>query len=416
MNITLGGALEGHQPSSFSISHTLNLGWSATLDFPYLLDHTGIAADATATITWSDEQDTPISMSTPPMILRTRGRKASLGGLGTRIELIDLTSHKLSSGSESFDTFENTTSTAIVAAIATRFGVSISGATAFDIWKEDIKLSNGWVPLQRIAVVAGQQLVVTDTGAVQFVDNDWTVPGALLADDEEESDTPGEMFGKIFVSKNLGMGTAIGPWYFDFDEGGYPSTVLDPQISAAVPNDVTLGGNGSITMVGFWDAEDKLIELHSLGGTDIPIEYSGLPEDGTWPAVRFTCLVTPDPDTGVVEARLQISGTPPDPVPAGIDPAFAQTYGTGRGLTSPFQESLIPSEAWADDHWEDWLRELNRGKRTLKVTGPMDCSVGVGVVHVSSLLSLSGRAEKVTWSGGTSSPPKTTMEVELTSG
>lgn len=392
--ITLSGVLSSYKPTSWRVSQRLNGGWLGSLEFAQLINHRAWPVDTTVVVTLRDGRGG--TKTTPPMVLRARGRKAGLGGLGTSFALVDLTSYKLSGGTESFDTFVNSDSGTIAAAIGTRFSVTVGTPADFPIWKEDIKLSNGIGPLGRIALVGGQQYYINEDGVLQFVSNSWTTEGEFLCDSEEEDGTPGDRIERLFISKNLGAGTLVGPWYYDFNEEGYPSTTLTTPITNAVPLDVSGIDGGFISWLGFWDADDKLIEIHPLSSDEeAPAGYS-VPLDGVWPAARFTCVVKA-PASGTVRARVQISGTPPNPPPEGIDPAFAQVFGTGRGAPQPFQEALIPSLAWAEDHWEDYRRELNRGKDVLKVAGPLDCSVGLGLAYTARFFDLSGRAEEASW-------------------
>ena len=381
----------------------LNKGWSGALTY-FERPPLGLSDTATVTVTLVD--DNGGTVTSPPLFVRGREETEDTTGEDGSYDLLDTTSVGLSDSSQSFDTFLNTTSVDLVAAIATRFGVGISGVTSFPIWKEDVKLSDGWSPLRRIAVVNGQQLLINTSGNIQFVTNSWN-SGATAFTPKRTTRryNPQDIFGALFVEKNLGIGTALGDQYYDFTNPGFVSSqALSTPLT--ISNVTDSSSNGAARWVSFFNADDELCGQWRLGGagTSDPIA-------GDWPAVKFSVVVESNPENGQTEVRVRVVGTPPNPPPAGVDVAIAEPYGSGRGYPSPFSESLIPSKAWADVMWPEWLKEINRGKHQLIASGDhLDCSVRIG--EQIAKLGQTGRIEKVSWSlGAASRSTEVTAEV-----
>lgn len=384
------------QPTAWNLSQEVNAGWKGKLDFSSrppmeLPDNTVVQ------LTVVDEQGN--SKTSPELYLRGREETEVLGGADSGIyELLDTTSVDLSSGTENFDTFQNTTSTAVVAAIASRFSKTITGVTEFPIWKENVKQSAGWPPLRRIAVVAGQQLIVNSSGAVQFVNNSWNLGATPFKGARyTRKYNPHDIFGKIFVQKNLGQGTALGDQYYDFTNPGFVSSqaLSTPLfVSSVIPS----SSAGRVVWVTCFNASDEQCYQFRLGGGD---DVVSSPNVGAGPAVRFSCVVESG-SGGQTEGRIRFIGTPENAPPAGIDTAISKTFGTGRGYPQPFSESLIPSLAWATTNWPNWLIELNRGKhQLLSDSGRLQCNVELG--QQMTRFGRTGRIEKVEWSGSTTS-------------
>lgn len=403
--VEISGLENTPQPDSVTISWEINAGWSGTLTYnkrPPM----DMADTATATVTLTDEWGE--SITTPPLYIRDRSETESLTGQSGTYQLLDTTTVKLADATQSFDTFLDSTSTAIVAAIATRFGVSISGATEFPVWKEDVKVSDGWGPLRRIAAVNGQQLVINADGTISFVAGDYDIGASTFSPDSvTRTWKPQDRFGAILVEKNLGVGTASGQQFYDFTTPGFvPSQAMTTPLTVTGVDDVS--SEGRITWVTFFNADDEQCGQYQLGGgTGI----SSSPNVGDYPAVKFSCLVEASTSTTNTDTRVSIVGAPPNPPPSGVDTAIAEHYGTGRGYPGSFSESLIPSKAWADDHWEAWLAEINRGTHYLDCKAShLDCSVRM--LQTKTWRTFTGRIEKITWTGSPTSQ-STTVHAEV---
>lgn len=403
--VAISGVANAPQPDSVRVAWEINAGWTAELTYA-TNPPMDMADDATVVISMTD--DLGSALSTPPLRILERNERDELGGKSGGYSLIDETSVKLTDGTQSFDTFETSTSTAIVAAIASRFGVSVSGVENFVVWKEDIKLSDGWTPLRRLAAVAGQQLIVQPDGSIVYRDAAWTA-GSSSFKESSRSRTykPQLIYGAIYADKNMGTGTASGEQYYDFDTPGFVSgQALTAPLSVTGVFDSS--EHGRITWVSFFDSSDQLCGQWPLGGGDDVVSD---PIVGDWPAVKFTCVVEPSTASGLTATRVRIVGTPENPPPSGIDPAFGQLFGTGRGYPNPFSESLIPSLSFAASHYPAWLAEINRGtNQIIGSAGHLDLSVRLG--QTWSAFGQSGRIEKIEWAG-TPSSQSTTITAEV---
>lgn len=380
------------QPDSVSLTWEINKGWTGSLDYPQN-PPMDLPDDGTVTIALYD--DLSNSLTSPPMRLRKRREREVVGqGESGGYQLIDETSAILASAAENFDTFLDGTSEDVVTAIATRFSRTISGVTEFPIWKEDVKQASGWEPLRRLAAVAGQQLVVNTDGSVSFVTNAWTTGAASFkAAAFERNYDPADIFGKIYVSKNLGAGTASGVQIYEFDTPGFVSS--QALTSPITPSNVEdLSTDGGARWVTFFNEDDQVCAQFPLNGGE-PDVYSE-PIGGDGPAVRFSILVVDTDDSGETKVRIRVTGAPPNPPPSGVDVAISETYGTGRGWPGEFSETLIPSKAWADTYWPAWLQEINRGKHVITADlGHLDAGVRIG--QSFSRFGKLARVEKITW-------------------
>ena len=403
------GASGVGQPASGKLVWEINAGWSASLEYPR---NPPVGLPATQKVTIELDDGDGGTLTSPSLYLRGRSQtEDNEEGRSGSYQLLDETSVDLSSGTKNYDTFINSSSTAMGAAIAASSGKSINGVLAYPVWKEDIKQSTDWEPLRRLAAVAGQQLVVTQTGAVLFVDNAWdTGPSPFKAKRVTHNYNPQDIFGRLYVSKNVGQGTNSGDQWYGFTEEGFvPSVTMDAPLFVSDVQDHSAQGAG--TWVTFYNAADEQCYQHRNGGSD---DVSSSPNTGPGPAVKFSIYVEPDDVSELTSVRIRVVGAPAVSIPAGIDPAISKFYGSGRGWPREFSESLIPSEAWADAHWQDWLQEINRGKNQLVASADhFNLSVAMGQEY--SRFGLTGRTERIEWSFGSGNSYSTTINAEVLS-
>lgn len=393
------GNVLGMRPSAFSIENEINAGWSGSISF----------SQRPGSLNFGDLTVIPINLSQrfgttavnlgdiPPMIARARKKTFSItGGWNGGLDLIDLHTYKLSSGTNSFPTFYDVQSSEIVSAISAACGVPIANHSSFHVWKEDFKQVDGWGPLQRCGIIAGQQLVITQNGA-RYVEADDTVADGwtFIADEQTVSYNPLDRYNKLFVSKNLGMGTAQPTQYYNYNEPGYLlNQPLATPLSTAFAYDMS--SQGSVAWVGFWDSGDRLIAIYPMGGNEA--DGYTIPINGEWPAVKFSLWVYPSPTTLLTNARIRIVGIPPIVLPSDIDAAIAKTFGTGnRGYPQPFTDTMIPSEDFCNDKHVNWLREINRGTHTITAKGPFQCAKRLLSSHFFD--DVNGRIEKIRYEG-----------------
>jgi hypothetical protein len=391
-----GGHATTVNPTSLTLDTEINQGWRGALGFAHKASITfGDVEPIDITI---GDSRTALSQDTPPMLARVRKKYFTVrSGWSATFDLIDQYSYRLSTGALSFPTFSDCTMEDIVDAVALACDVPILGAVpTFPVWKEDIKQSDGWGPLRRGAIVSGTQLVVQPNG-VHFVEQSTTnTPGAPFSYYGAGVEyAPLDRYGKLFITKNLGMGAALPEQYYDFTEPGYvASQTLTAPLSSAYPYDMS--ANGYAGWVGFWDSLDRLIAIYPMGGG----EADGYTEplDGVWPAVKFSVWVYPQvTPTIATNVRLRILGIPPITLPSGIDGSIAVTKGTGRGYPQPFGENLIPGLDYVNANYLKWLREINRHTKFCPAQGPFQIAK---MLDSFSFEEVTGRIEKVAWQVG----------------
>lgn len=398
-------------PYSWALTHALNAGWTGSLEYGH---HAPTRFEPEATTEIIAEDLDGATMPCAELMVPSRGRKWGAARTSS-FQLFDKATWALSSGSESFDTFTTGTAADIAAAISSRFGVPIDGAPDFNVYNEDIKLSNGWDPLRRIAVAAGMVLVVASDGSVQFQESLWSSGScAFWPTEVEEGYRPLDRFSRLFVSRTKGLGLGGGPQFYDFSTSGIVTGELDWPLGPGA-NPVNEGGVGKVGWVSLWnghpDSGGHFLSIAALNGDEVD-GYTETPT-GMWPATHFRAIVYPDTTGSSLPllARLRINGTPYSDLPPGIDGAIAKMYGTGRGLPSTFSDPLIPSVVFANATWPNWLREANRGTDYLTARGPFQCSPEVG--RTWTFEGLTGRIERVQHSQSAGKAPRTEIIVNL---
>ncbi len=410
-SVSLSGPFSSYPRPRVEIVNDINAGWTGTLTFPF---HVGIDFGEleTSVVTLNDGRGN--SLTTPPMISRVRTLRDGVQGDWSMIQLIDQTSYRLSTGVLNFPTFLDGPVSQIVSAVGSACDVTITGSPTFPLWKEDVKQGDGWTVLRRIAAVDGKQLIVNTNGSLSFIDENYSAGGShnFTPINSSREWHPADRFGKLFVSKALGTGSASPIQYYDFDEDDLDSQPVEVNMDSPLSfvNPLHVRSLGGFKWIAFWDAADNLISIHFFGD-----DTQSMPAaTGSWPAVKFTGELAPariDDTTLATDVRICLLGVLPDPLPSNIDAAFAKEYGSGRGWPHPFQENLVPSESFAAATWAKWLAEINRGTHTLSSTGLLDCGIRIG--HSFSRFGKTGRVERIKWILGTSGAPTTEIKAEV---
>lgn len=416
--ISLSGPITS-QPRSWSIKGSVNRGWTANLDFAGLLDLRATkSTPQSIAITGENDPSNPLTLTDFFYVgQRSRSWGIKSSAKSTSYELNDIPSIKLSSGGQSFDTFSDVTFADVVSAIATRAGVTISGASTSPIFVEDIKQSTLWAPLQRMAAADGMDLIVDTDGSVKFISmtpsGTCTMPPWLIS----ETFNPWSQYDSILTQKRTGQGVNQGIQYYRETTTGNKESELQWPISSASVSDEST--SGSIGWVRLWDGppsgSGQLIWANQLGGVTGDVILP--PLDGSWPATHVSFLVYPNtasPSTPI-NAVLAINGVSPITIPAGIDPSFSviltQGAGTDRGFPRIYNESLIPSEAHAIAHKAAYFQSINRGTDMITVTGPLTTTARFG--QTWSYAGLSGRIIDIEHRGGANSMAFTVLGCEV---
>jgi len=336
----------------------------------------------------------------------------------------DLTTWKLSQPHQSQPTFKNSQANSVIAAISKASGVSIiAPGLGFSIAEEDIKQSNWWDPLNRIAEVACSNWIIDSSGSLRLVPVRW-FSDACYFESEKLSyiyDQSKQITGFTVVKATSHYQAEHPPSrYFDFTSPGFK--VQELRVPLILPIAIDRSTLGGVQLVGFWTGDPtspssnaQLTAFWPLGGISggtvgLPPVVVGLT------AQFFTCSVADA--TGLfaglpLTAKVEISGsTPKGTAGSGlsdIDLAFTATVGFVKGLAArpgPVRnEPLYPSKAYVLAHVADLLYEANKQFHKVTASGPIDCSAILGskFLPVCEHPIPPSRIESVTHSGNSSS-------------
>ena len=336
----------------------------------------------------------------------------------------DVTTWKLSQSHQSQPTFKNAQAGSVIAAISKASGVSIiAPGLGFSIAEEDIKQSNWWDPLNRIAEVACSNWIIDSSGSLRLVPVRW-FSDACYFEPEKLSyiyDQSKQITGFVVVKATSHYQAGVLPSrYYDFTSPGFK--VQELRVPLTLPIAVDRSTLGGVQLVGFWTADPtsptsgaQLTAFWPLGG--ISGGQVGLPPVVVGLTAKFfTCSVADA--TGLfaglpLTAKLEISGSTPSNTAGaglpGVDLAFTTTVGVVKGLAArpgPVRnEPLYPSKAYVLAHSADLLYEANKQFHKVTASGPIDCSAILGskFLPICEHAIPASRVESVTHSGNSSS-------------
>lgn len=387
--------LNGYDLLTWRITQEVNRGiqWSVTL--PAGINPVTVAAPEYVLEVGDGRGYTYTS---PPLVAKT-GNEFSYsvdGGDSGMLSGRDKASWTLSQPNQSLATFRNYQASIILATIASTAGVTIDAPLLdFNVAEEDVKQSNWWDPMNRIAEVACCNWIVSAGGVLRLVPIRWTgatvdfLPESVRWYYDESRKITGFTVNKRTSHYQEKVATV--DRYYTFDSAGYK--IL--QLRAGVLNPVAIDHStiGGCSNVGFWTGDpnsegSQLISFAVMGVVDTTINYptptapTGL---ATWMSLSVS-KANPPYDSAPVTARLEVQGSTPPTIPgkdlAGVDLGFTTTVGTIRGdgaRPGPVRnESLYPSKAYVDAHAEELLYEANKQANTVQVSGPIDCTVRLG--------------------------------------
>lgn len=315
--------------------------------------------------------------------------KVRLGpdGLKTTIGGSDLTTWRLSQPQQSLPTFRKCSANYVLQTIANQSGIEIVAPDlGFNLHDEDVKQSNWWDPIARVAEVGLCNIVIDEGGKVRLVPYDLKVGTTTFRPTELEwGYKDDQAITGFVVSKKSPHYQSNKPddRKYTFDSVGHKVQQLRQPISYPVPYDRS--DNGRCYSVGFWDGDpgtpySKLIQYWSLGATDGA--FLNVPITGKNPARYMTLDVYPPAppyDSQPILARVEVSGSTPDEeqAPLDVDLGFNQTVGVISGVGARpgevREEPLYPSAAWVVSHADDLLAEANKAAHPFTVVGAMNC-------------------------------------------
>ena len=417
--------LNGMPVTDWSITTNINGGvqWSATIP-----QYIGSPVGYVNQIYRLDVMDgRGYSYQSPPLITAT-GFNYDLDVPGNAESTLltgwDLTTWKLSQAHQSLPTFKNFQANSVIQAIATASGVAINAPTLnFYVAEEDVKQSNWWDPLNRIAEVACCNWIIDQAGVLKLVPVRWTGENCNFLPERLQYtyDQSKQITGFTIVKSTSHYQAGVLPSrYYDFTTPGFKNQEL--RVPLTNPIAIDRSTIGAVQLVGFWTADPtspssgaQLTAFWVSGG--ISGTGVGLPTPvGGLTAKFFTCTVADASGlyAGLpLTAKLEISGSTPKDTAGvglpGIDLSFTATVGTISGVNArpgPVRnEPLYPSKAYVLAHAADLLYEVNKPFHKVAASGPIDCTacLGAKLLPICEHPIPPSRIESVTHSGSGSS-------------
>lgn len=359
-----------------SLTHSLDDGFSASLQFNANFNP-DVARDKAYNIQFQDRLGNAV-LTTPDMYLGPRSltdaRSISQAGLGGA-NAIGAATANLKKPNQSFNTWQDTSTAAVIAILATQAGVTINGAPSWWISEEDSKQAKLDAFLMRILRLAAYDLVAEWNGTLSCVA--WEAEGASLAmpfSTLVRNYDPWGVYTGLRVGKFSSTPDGSGQTY-DFFESGAPNQSLNSPLIGPVVNDLSLvDGLGAVS---FLDEDGGLLAFYSFKPN---LYQNNTPFDGAPPATQMTVVIDPIFGNQTTDfpspVRIEVIGTPTDALPSGIDREFLHPAPTGNPDTSlgawPAQEELIdsawPSQGYATTRKPHILAKMNSQADTLAYT------------------------------------------------
>lgn len=302
-------------------------------------------------------------------------------------------SWKLTQPNQSLPTFRNLNASAVVATIANSAGVSISAPSLnFQVAEEDVKQSNWWDPLLRIAEVACGNWVVRESSLI-LVPFKWT--GETInfkpTSAEESINSHKNITGFVVNKRTSHYQSKEVSRYYSFDSPGYKIVELRAPINSA--HAIDRSTIGTCTLIGFWNGhpnqgKSQMIGFQSMGDGDGA--FLSTPIGGPGPATHMTLSVKEPSDPNLaamgIAAKVEVAGSTPLTVPGAdsldLDLGFTVTVGTvtgpGARPGAVRNEALYPSAAYVAEKAQELLWEANKGNHTMSFAGYLDCTVRAG--------------------------------------
>lgn len=325
-------------------------------------------------------------LETPNLVAcQPRRRSTDIrGGNTTALAGVDLASWKMTLPGQSWPTFRNTSAAAICAAIAGRAGTNIVNAPGFPVFEEDIKQSDLWAALLRIAEVEAANVLIDPDGSIRFVPVRWTSSQCeFYAEKVEEVLDVSRRVTQLKFAKRLAAAME-GEQRYTFNSSGYRVVQLKNPLNG--PSVIELSRNGKCGLIGFWRGDPggpgaRLVRYYSMG-----FNADGLtvPSDLTAGAATHMSLsvaeATPPFDQFPVDAEVLVVGTPPELAPAGLDLAFECTVGSdpSRPASGVRTEPLYPSKGHVLARGDSYLWELNKQAHQVEASGPLQYAAALG--------------------------------------
>jgi hypothetical protein len=289
---------------------------------------------------------------------------------------------KLRTANQSFDSYSNSNASTIIAALATRAGVTITGAPSFDVTEEDVKNAKLSDALNRYLEISAYEFGVNTSSEIAC--RAWEASGGTLTFDFSNLShhvDPRALYTGIRYGKRSSR-PYTGEQVYVFDTPGFVTQTLSDPLLLPAPTNESNGTDGNIGAVTFYNADDEWTDHYdfTLGGYAEP---GGT--QGTGAATYFIAVVIAGTVAGDTVAQVRINGSLEEDVPEGVDveflwPAISGDPDTSLGVwpyESDFIDQLFPSQAYAEARADYILSKLNADADTLQMSGPLQCGSGV---------------------------------------
>lgn len=401
--------------ASWSLTEAISHGWDWSAELPYWAAN-AFSYDEEDHFRFVGRDGLGNNLRTPPLIAKPRTLGSGPDGETTTFSGVDEASYWLSKDGFSYDTFRNSTTSIIMAQLASDANVGIIGMPSIGLIEEDIKQAKAADVLTRYLDLAAYDYIVRTNGQVycipfQSTGESYRVkPSSIVRESN-----PLDRIKSFHFSKTSSIQDRQ---TFRWDSVGYKiEQLINPLNSVSVQNVSTLG---TIDQIGIWSGDPtqggKLIQFYNLAGD---FDFLSVPINGTYPATHISCYVYASQLNPAVAAALYVHGTVPGAIPAGVSLAFEQAWSSGgQGVDGGvISEQGMPSAAWVLSRAQLYAWMRGRGLDVLRLEGTLDFSFGLADEIDAVTVAIPGsprtwpsaRVESINHSGSAGQVPSTNL-------
>jgi len=330
-----------------------------------------------------------------PMVAIPKSRRAGVGqGRGTSFTLVDATLARLARPGQSYPTFQQVSSGALVTTLTGPAGVTVEGLQSWSVPLEEVKQAKAIDALRRVLAAAGQDFVVTPTGKIVAMSARSTFgpwPTQRVQTIEETYDS-GQRVTGMRVERQSPIQDQV---CWDFDTADFHTQAL-PNPLASINSIQDRSESGYCDQISLWNGDPardgKLIDIRSSR----PLGIITVPFNGTPPITHVGVNVYASGAqtmTGAaVRARLCVGGVPYESViTPGWEPGFSVFIGNQTWPSDTvWVDPMLPSAGFVSSRQADYLWQRGRAYRTINATFSHLVSGSVGQVFT-------GRIDGVDW-------------------
>lgn len=404
LSLAAGGEVADSTVSSISCKANKGWSWSGVVNSAsgpdpyqdlftaYKIDWTDGLGNSRSSpdLTWTTPRDFTVASATSgPAILQ-------MGG-------VDLTGTKMRLNNQSFSSFLASNTGAILAALASRAGITLDGYTGrseldFYVIEEDVKNSKLIDALNRILnVAAGEYFVRPDNRLSLRL---WEDSGPDLDFDFSDLKHVPDP-ARIFTGLRLGKRSSARydtEQVYDFNSSGFVTQSLSPTLNTPFATNESVSGAGNVAAVTFYNASDQWVEHYdfTLGSRPAP---GGTRGTGT--CTYLVAEVVPPTIGTTIRARIRVNGSAPGSLPTGVSqefvyPPMATSLGSWPA-EGDFVDQLFPGYAWAEARYPYIKNKLNAPADKLIMTGPLQANSTVDLFSRYTYRSRVYKVDSVEW-------------------